>query len=275
MEWKVFLELMMDKNATMTATPNEIVTKLVEMETAIKRENGLAPEVLIFAKKGGKGGGNGGKAGKGGKSPRRNKRDDKRDNKGDNEKDFRKCFHCQRRGHTMEICMSKQHGDPPKAADTAAKASTEASATSTLTPSIENCWMVASSTASSSDWFIHCGCTNHISSHRSIFITYTEYPPNTMKVKGYNGVTLFASGYGSVRLTCQLPDGKTEMIILQEVVYLLWSFNLISKSQIIDKDVKVEPVNHYGLNLYNHHGKFIATAPQVDGLFILDRVLDQ
>jgi len=29
-EWKVFLELMMDKNATMTATPDEIVTKLVE-----------------------------------------------------------------------------------------------------------------------------------------------------------------------------------------------------------------------------------------------------
>ena len=43
----------------------------------------------------------------------------------------------------------------------------------------------------------------------------------------------------------------------------------------MDKDVKVEPVNHYGLNLYNHHGKVIATAPQVDRLFILDRVLDR
>jgi hypothetical protein len=37
------------------------------------------------------------------------------------------------------------------------------------------------------------------------------------------------------------------------------------------KYVKVEPVNHYGLNLYNHHGKLIATAPQVDRLFVLDR----
>ena len=43
----------------------------------------------------------------------------------------------------------------------------------------------------------------------------------------------------------------------------------------MDKDVKVEPVNHYGLNLYNCHGKLIATAPQVDGLFVLDRVLDR
>jgi hypothetical protein len=38
----------------------------------------------------------------------------------------------------------------------------------------------------------------------------------------------------------------------------------------VDKDVKVELVNHYSLNLYNRHGKLIATAPQVDGLFILD-----
>jgi len=112
-EWKVFLELRMDKNATMTATPDEIVTKLVEKEAAIKRENGLAPESLLFAKTGGKGGGNGGKAGKGSRSPKR----DKRDNKGDNdrkEKDVRKCFHCQRRGHTTENCLSKQRGDSSK-----------------------------------------------------------------------------------------------------------------------------------------------------------------
>ena len=136
-EWKVFLELMMDKNATMTATPDEIVTKLVKKEAAIKRENGLAPEALLFAKKGGRGGGNGGKAGRVGKSPRRDKRDNKRDNKGDKEKDFRKCFHCQRRGHTTENCLSKQRGDPPKAADTVARASTK-------TTSTENYWMVAS-----------------------------------------------------------------------------------------------------------------------------------
>ena len=90
---------------------------------------------------------------------------------------------------------------------------------------------------------------------------------------GYNGVTSFASGYGSVRLICQLPDGKTETIILQEVVHLPGSFNLISQSQIMDKEIKVKLVNHYGLNLNNCHGKLIPTAPQVDGFFFLDRVL--
>ena len=254
----------MDKNPTMTTTPDEIVTKLVEKEAAISRENGLAPEALLLAKKGGRGG-RGGSGGKVGKSPKRDKRDDKRDIKDDRkEKDSRKCFHCQRRGHTTGNCLRKQRGNPPKSANTAVKASTE-------TTSIENYWMVLSSNASSSDWFIDCGCTTHISGSRSMFITYTEYPANTKKVKGYNGVTLFASGYGSVRLICQLPDGKTETIILQEVVHLPVSFNLISQSQIIDKDVKVEPVNHYGLNLYNRHGKLLTTAPQVDGLFVLDR----
>jgi hypothetical protein len=255
-KWKVCLDLMMDKNATMTATPDEIVTKLVEKDAAINRENGLAPEALLIAKKGGRGG----KGGKVGKSPKRDKRDDKRDIKDDRkEKDFRKCFHYQRQGHTTENYLSKQRSDPPKGANTAARASTET--TSALTTLIENYWMLASSTASSSDWFIDCGCTTHISGRRSMFITYTEYPPNTKTVKGYNGVTSFASGYGSVRLICQLPDGKTETIILQEVLHLLGSFNLLSQSQIMDNDVNVEPENHSGLNLYNRHDKLIATAP--------------
>jgi hypothetical protein len=104
-----------------------------------------------------------------------------------------------------------------------------------------------------------------------MFITYTEYPPNTKKVQGYNGLTSFALVYGSVTLICQLPDGKTETIILQEVVHLPGSFNLISQSQIMDEDVKIEPVNYYSLNLYNRHGKLIATAPEVDRLSVLDR----
>jgi len=257
---KVFVELMMDKNATMTAMPDEIVTKLVEKEAAIKRENGLAPEALLCAKQGGRGG----RGSKVGRSPKRDKRDDKRDNKDERkEKDFRKCFHCQWQGHTTENCLSKQCSNSPKAADTVAEASTET--TSTLTTSIENSWMVASSNSSSSDWFFDCRCTTHTSGGRSIVITYTEYPPNTKKVKGYNGVISVASGNGSVRLICQLPDGKTETFILQEVVHLPGSFNLISQFKIMDKDVKVELVNHYGLNLYNRHGKLIATAPQVDG----------
>jgi hypothetical protein len=101
-EWNVFLQLMMDKNTMMTTTPDEIITKLAAKDAAIKRENGLTPEALVFGKKSGKGGNgsNGGKAGKAGRSPKR----DKGDNKGDKEKDFRKCFHWHRRGHSTKNC---------------------------------------------------------------------------------------------------------------------------------------------------------------------------
>jgi len=177
---KDLLELMMDKNTTMTTTPDGITTMVVEKEVAISRENGLVLEALLFAKKGGNGGngGNGGKAGKDGRSPKRDKRHYERDHKDDRkEKDLQKCFHCQWRGHITKNCMSKQRGNPPNDADTTAKASTET--TVTLTSSIENYWMVASSRCLSSDWFIHCGCTAHISGRQSIFITYTQYPPNT------------------------------------------------------------------------------------------------
>jgi len=131
--------------------------------------------------------------------------------------------------------------------------------------------MEARSNPSSSDWSIDCGCMTHISGRRSMFITYAGYPPNQKKVKGHNRVRSFAFRYGSVRLICQLPNIKRETIILQEVVHLPGSLNHISQSQIMDKDVKVEPVNHYSLNVYNRHGMLIATAPQVDGLFVLDR----
>jgi len=99
----------MDKSATITSIPDEIITMFVVKEAAIKSENALPSEALLFAKKRCKAG----KAGKGGKSPRR----DKRDNNGDNdrkEEDLRKCFHSQWRGHITENSLSKHCCDPPE-----------------------------------------------------------------------------------------------------------------------------------------------------------------
>jgi hypothetical protein len=42
----------------------------------------------------------------------------------------------------------------------------------------------------------------------------------------------------------------------------------------MDKDIKVEQVNHYDHNPFNRHGKRITTALEDNGLFVLDRVLD-
>jgi hypothetical protein len=54
-DWQFFLQLMMDKNATATLTPDEIVIKLVGKEAMMKRENGLGQEALLFAEGNGKG----------------------------------------------------------------------------------------------------------------------------------------------------------------------------------------------------------------------------
>jgi hypothetical protein len=48
------------------------------------------------------------------------------------------------------------------------------------------------------------------------------------------------------------------------------SSNLISQSRLMNANFNIEPVNHYGLNIYNPHGALIATAPQIDCLFCLD-----
>jgi hypothetical protein len=136
-KWKVFLEHMMDNNVTLTTTPGEIVSKPVDKEAATNTENGLAPEVMLFAMQGGNScnGGNGGKAGRGGKSPRRDNRNTKDNRK---EKDRRECFHRQQQGHIIENCLSKQYSEPPTSADIAAEASTEELATWTVTTFIEN-----------------------------------------------------------------------------------------------------------------------------------------
>lgn len=60
-----------------------------------------------------------------------------------------------------------------------------------------------------------------------------------------------------------------ETIIPEEVVHVLGSFNVISLTQILEKDVKVKLFGHYVLNYNKRHVTLIATAPQVDGLFCL------
>jgi len=206
---------MIDKNAMITTTPNEIVTKLVQKAAAIMGENGLTPEALFFAKMCGKGG-------KGGKDPTRNKTINRNHR---NEKNQERYILCQRRGHITGNCFSMQQGDSPMAANTIGKASAET--TSNLTTSIRKYWMAPNPNASCSDWFNNCGCMTPISKHQLIFITCNQYPPIPEKAKGFNVVISFESGSSNVMLIRQLPDGMLESVILQDVVQLLGSFSPI------------------------------------------------
>ena len=249
-DWKVFIEIMRDKDGTISMKPEDVVTKLLAQEAAIKRDKGLAPETLLFAKKSSTHGD--------GQESRRAWRD-------------KICFYCQKKGHVMDVCKSKKRGDPPAPKpETAAAVTPSADGSHTMT--IENYWMAGdpSGHLSALDWVVDGGCTRHLCGRRELFVSYTPYVTKQKKVRGFNGKEWFAAGYGNVRLMARLPDGETAVIILQDAIHLPGTFNLISQSVLMDKDVKVESINHYGLNLYSPNGKLIATAPQIGGLFVLD-----
>ena len=112
----------------------------------------------------------------------------------------------------------------------------------------------------------------HICGQRDQFADYTPYPPETQLVRGFNGASEYAAGYGQIKLITRLPDGRQNSIVLSKVIHMPGSYNLISQSSIMDRGVKVECVNHYGMNLYNRNGTMVATALQVRGLFLLDLV---
>jgi len=83
--------------------------------------------------------------------------------------------------------------------------------------------MVASYNALSSDWFIDCRCITHFSSHQTMFISYTESPVIMKNVRKFNRVIIIASGYECVWSVFQLLDGRTDAILLEEMLHLLGS----------------------------------------------------
>jgi len=202
-------------NTTMTATPNAIVAKLVEVNGGINWKNGLTQWSLHFAKQHGKGNIGGQRS----KSPKMDTGKNIR-----NENDQRMTFNCQWRGYITKNCLSKQCSNSPKATSTAAEALT--ATTSTLTTLIKNNLMMASWNASASDLFINCRCKTNISLDWSMFIRYAKYAVMRTKVKASDGVKSFASGDGSCNMICHLPDGRTEMIMPLVVVHLPGKFNL-------------------------------------------------
>jgi len=110
----------MDKNATATFTPDEIIIKLVEKEVMIKRENALWQEALLFIKGNAKGNAKGNGKDEGRKSW---KGDECDENQGDRKSQLT-CFYCHHKEHKNWDCPNRKRGDPPvmkEITETAAK----------------------------------------------------------------------------------------------------------------------------------------------------------
>ena len=172
-DWQLFLKLMMDKDATVTLTPDEIVIKLVELEAMINHENGLGQEALRFVKGNAKGNAKGKDKDKGRKSWKGDESDEDQADR----KSQPICFYCNKEGHKIWNCPSMKHSDPPVIrvnTETAAK-DDKITAARISAETMGNYWVtdIAGKTAPLKEcWHLDCASTSHICGDRRNFALY-------------------------------------------------------------------------------------------------------
>jgi len=284
-DWQFLLELMMDKNAMATLTPDEIVIKLVEKEATIKRENGLWQDALLFAKRNGKGQGKGRKSWKGGESD---------EDQGDR-KSQPTCFYCHQEGHKVWNCPSMKRGDPPVTQERteipAKDDSINAARVSAEMTTIENHWVTdtgGKTAPSKESWYLDCASTSHICGDRRKFARYTEFTKkDEREIHDFAGtVAGKAIGQGDVRLRLRLPGSRTHgghrihEVVVRDVLDVAGAHNLLSQSRLMDRGLRIVPVNGFGIKIYDKapaigtgrggQGSLVAVAPHVGGLFRFD-----
>jgi len=284
--WQFFLELMMDKTATATLTSDEIVIKLAEKEATIKREKGIGQKALLFVKGNAKANAKAKGKGKGRKSWKGDESDqDQTDRKG-----HPTYFYCHKEGHKVWNCRSKKRGDPPvtkESTETAAKAKdddiTAARDSAEMTETIENYWVTdtgGQTAASKQSWYLDCASTSHICGDRRKFAGYTRFAKKDDRdICDFAGtVAGMAMGHGDVRLRLRLPGSCTHKghgvyeVVMRDVLHVAEAHNSLSRSRLMDRGLRIIPVNGYGIKIYDNQGQgsLVAMAPQVGGLFRLD-----
>jgi hypothetical protein len=276
-----FLELMMDKNATATLTPDEIVIKLVEKETTIKHENYLGQEALLFAKGNTKGNAKGN--GKGKSKGRKSWKGDESDEDQGDRKSQPTCFYCHTEGHNVWNCPSMKRGDSPvtkESTETAAKAKDDTITTrdsAEITTTIANYWVTDTGrkmAPSKVSWNLDCASTSHICEDRRKSARYTGFTKkDEREIRDFAGrVAGKAVGQGDVRLKFHLPGNREHEVVLRDVLHVDRAHNSLSQSRLMDRGLRIIPFNGYGIKIYDNRGQesLVAVAPQVGGLFRFD-----
>jgi len=286
--WQFFLELMMDKNATATLTPDEIVIKLVEKQATIKRENGLGQEALLFAKGNGKGNAKGNAKGKGKGNGRKSRKGDESDEDQDR-KGKPTCFYCHKEGHKVWNCQSMKRSDPPVAkesTETTAKAMDDTITTARdsveMTTIIENYWVTdttgGKTAPSKESWYLDCASTSHVCGDQRMFARYTGFTKkDEREIRDFAGkVAGRAIGQGDVRFSLRLPGYcRIDEVVVRDVLHVAGAHNSLSQSRLMDRGLRIVPVNGYGIKIYENlgQGSLVAVAPQVGGLCRFDVVV--
>jgi hypothetical protein len=172
-----------------------------------------------------------------------------------------------------------KRGDPPvtkECTETSAKDDTITARVSTET--IENYWVTdtgGKTAPSKESWYLDCASTSHICGDRRKFVRYTGFTKkDEREIRDFAGkVAGKAIGQGDVRLRLRLPGyRRINEVVVRDVLHVAGAHNSLSQSRLMDRGLRIVPVNGYGIKIYDNRGQgsLVAVAPQVGGLFLFD-----
>jgi len=106
---------------------------------------------------------------------------------------------------------------------------------------------------SKGSWYLDCATTSHICGDGRKFEQYTEYTKREEReIRDFAGrVAGKAIGHGDVRLRLRLPGGRTNEVVVRNVLYVEGAHNSLSPSRLMDRGLLIVPVNGYGIKIYD------------------------
>ena len=164
-----------------------------------------------------------------------------------------------------------------------------------MTTSIENYWMtVTGRSPEKESWYLDCATTSHVCGNRQEFVRYTQYAKrDEREIHDFAGrVARKAIGYGDVRLKLRLPGYcRNHEVVVRNVLHIEGAHNSLSQSWLMDRGLRIIPVNCYGIKIYDKspaedsargqgqgqgqgrgrgRGNLVRVARQIGGFFWLD-----
>jgi hypothetical protein len=113
-----------------------------------------------------------------------------------------------------------------------------------------------------------------------MFERYMEYTKRDgQEIRDFAGrVAGKAIGHGDVRLRLRLPGGRHRIheVVVRNDLHVEGAHNSLSQSRLMDRGLRIVPVNGYGIKIYDKapkdsgRGSLVGVARQIEGLFRLD-----
>jgi len=292
-DWRFLTQLMYDKIDTPADKPEEIVTKMKAHEARHQQEVNLERiELLALAKTRTKSEKRSSKHSRKSRKSRDSGSESESSNSDDEKKHrhrhTQECYRCHKVGHIARYGPSTAPVESRAPTVTAAAAA----AMTMTTTSIENYWMTVTDRSPEKEgWYLDCATTSHVCRDRRKFERYTEYTKRKEReIHDFAGrVAGKAIGYGDVQLRLRLPGyRRNHEVVVRNVLHIEGAHNSLSQSRLMDRGLRIVPVNGYGIKIYDKsptdsaqgqdqgrgrgrgQGSLVGVARQIGGLFRLD-----